>query len=120
MFWQSILFDNFQTHGSGGSRISRRGGGRRPRREGVVDSRVGYVSKILYVETKESGPLGGVPSAAPPLDPPMHGMFTSPRIMSTLLRLNTSHCFLNCSCTTALPCLDMYAGVYEFPEIYNV
>ena len=41
---------------SGGSRISRRG--RRPRRGGV-DSRGGYVSKILYVKTKESGPLVG-------------------------------------------------------------
>ena len=42
---------------SGGSRISRRGGvdlvG------GAVDSRGGYISKILYVEMKESGPLGG-------------------------------------------------------------
>ena len=42
---------------SGGSRISRRwgvdlvGGG--------VDSRGSYISKILYVKTKESGPLGG-------------------------------------------------------------
>ena len=26
---------------------------------GVVDSRGGYVSKILYVKTKELGPLGG-------------------------------------------------------------
>ena len=26
---------------------------------GSVDSRGGYVSKILYVKTKESGPLGG-------------------------------------------------------------
>ena len=51
---------------SGGSRISRRGGG--------VDSRGGYVSKILYVKTKESWPLGwgeGVRRARPPLDPPM-------------------------------------------------
>ena len=48
---------------SGGSRISRRGG-RRPRR-GRIDSRGSYVSKILYVETKESGPLGGVRRNAP-------------------------------------------------------
>ena len=34
------------------------GRGRRPRRGGV-DSRGGYVLKILYVETKESGPFGG-------------------------------------------------------------
>ena len=43
-------------------------GGRGPCRD--VDPRGGYVSKILYVETKESGPLGGV-SWARPLDPPM-------------------------------------------------
>ena len=36
-----------------------RGGGRRPCRGGV-DSRGGYVLKILYVEMKESGPLGGM------------------------------------------------------------
>ena len=37
-------------------------GGRGPRR-GAVDSLGGYVSKILYVKTKELGPLGG---ARPP------------------------------------------------------
>ena len=37
---------------------------------GGVDSRGSYVSKILYVKTKELGPLGGAPGA-PPLDPPM-------------------------------------------------
>ena len=37
---------------------------------GGVDSRGGYVSKILYVETKKSGPLGGVRRSRP-LDPPM-------------------------------------------------
>ena len=31
-----------------------------------ANSRGGYVSKILYVETKESGPLGGRALAAPP------------------------------------------------------
>ena len=35
-----------------------------------VDSRGGYVLKILYVKPKESGPLGGVRRARP-LDPPM-------------------------------------------------
>ena len=53
---------------SGGSRISRRGGvdlvG------GPVDPRGGYVSKILYVKTKESGPVGGARRARPS-DPPM-------------------------------------------------
>ena len=37
---------------------------------GGADSLGSYISKILYVETKESGPLGGVPGARP-LDPPM-------------------------------------------------
>ena len=36
-----------------------------------MDSRGGYVSKILYIKTKESGPFGGVPRARP-LDPPMY------------------------------------------------
>ena len=35
-----------------------------------VDSRGSYVSKILYVKMKESGPLVGV-CRARPLDPPM-------------------------------------------------
>ena len=40
---------------------------------GAVDPRGGYVSKILHVKTKESGPVGGgVRRARPPLDPPMH------------------------------------------------
>ena len=47
------------------------GGGRGPRR-GAVDPRDSYVSKILHVKTKESGPVGGgTPGARPPLDPPM-------------------------------------------------
>ena len=33
---------------------------------GGANSRGGYVSKILYVKTKESGPLGGRAPAAPP------------------------------------------------------
>ena len=40
-------------------------GGRGPRRGGV-DSRSGYVSQILYVKTKESGPLGGSVPGIPP------------------------------------------------------
>ena len=58
------------THTSGGSKISRRRGvdlvG-----EGV-DSRGSYISKILYVKTKELGPLGGARAGRAPLDPPMH------------------------------------------------
>ena len=34
--------------------------------DGVVDFQGGYVSKILYVETKESGPLGGHTPDTPP------------------------------------------------------
>ena len=41
------------------------GGGRGPRRGGM-DSRGGYVSQILHVKTKESGPLGGRAPARPP------------------------------------------------------
>ena len=53
-------------HTSGGSRISRRGGG--------VDSRGSYISKILYVKAKESGPLGGgsVRWASVNVDSPLH------------------------------------------------
>ena len=54
---------------SGGSRISRRGGVDLVR--GAVDPRGGYVSKILYVKTKESGPVGGARARRAPLDPPM-------------------------------------------------
>ena len=53
------------SHTSGGSRISRRGGvdlvG------GAVDPRGGYISKILHVKMKESGPVGGARAErAPP------------------------------------------------------
>ena len=57
---------------SGGSRISLGGvnlvGG-------SVDSQGGYVSTILHIETKESGPLGGVRRARP-LDLPMQVAIT--------------------------------------------
>ena len=62
----SFHLDVVIRYGSGGSRISRRGG---------VDSRGGSVSKILYVEMKKSGPLGtDLHRASPPLDPPMYGV----------------------------------------------
>ena len=38
---------------------------------GAVDPQGGYVSKILHVKMKESGPVGGGARRAPPLDPPM-------------------------------------------------
>ena len=41
--------------------------------QGAVDPQGGYVSKILHVKTKESGPVGGRAPGAPPLDPPMKG-----------------------------------------------
>ena len=41
------------------------GGGRRPRRGGA-DSRGNYVSKILYVKTKESRPIEGRAPGTPP------------------------------------------------------
>ena len=40
---------------------------------GPVDLRGGYVSKILHVKMKESGPVGGGACRVPPLDPPMVG-----------------------------------------------
>ena len=40
-------------------------GGRRPYRGGA-NSRGGYVSKNLYVKTKESGPVGGVRAGGAP------------------------------------------------------
>ena len=55
---------------SGGSRISRRGGGV-DLVGGGVDSRGSYISKFLYVKTKELGPLGGARAGRGPLDPPM-------------------------------------------------
>ena len=45
-------------------------GGREPHRGGV-DSRGSYVSKTLYVEMKESGPLWGEVRRANPIDLPM-------------------------------------------------
>ena len=43
---------------------------------GAVDPRGGYVSKLLHVKTKESGPIGGACAGHTPLDPPMQN-FTS-------------------------------------------
>ena len=57
-------------YSSGGSRISRRGG--LDLVGGAVDSRGGYVSQILYVKTKESGPLGGACAGRAPLNPPTY------------------------------------------------
>ena len=56
-YWWEPYMDYFTWISVAGSRISRRGG-RGPSRGGV-DSQGGYVSKILCVKTKKSGPLGG-------------------------------------------------------------
>ena len=53
---------------SGGSRISREGG--MDLVGGGMDSRGGYVLKILYVKMKESGPLGGRAPGSASVDPP--------------------------------------------------
>ena len=37
----------------------------------------GYILKILYVKTKETGPLGGGVRRARPLDPPMYNELNS-------------------------------------------
>ena len=52
-----VLSNTWLSMGSCGSRISRKGG---------ANSRGGYVSKILYVKTKESGPLGGARAGGAP------------------------------------------------------
>ena len=65
---RSKLHSGYITLSSGGSRISRRGAW--TSYGGGVDFRGGYVSKILCVKTKESGPLGG--RARRPLNPPMY------------------------------------------------
>ena len=46
---------------------------------GAMDPRGGYVSKILHVKMKESGPVGGgARRARPPLDPPMYMVPVAP------------------------------------------
>ena len=58
---------------------------------GAVDPRGGYVSKILHVKTKESGPVGG----ACPLDPPMEIHNELKYMVNQRLKLSTadSHWF---------------------------
>ena len=60
---------------------------------GGVDSRGSYVSKILYVKTKELGPLGGACAGRAPLDPPM---FTE---TWSLLHTNTHVCHFTSLCS---------------------
>ena len=63
------------------SRISHRGG-HRPR-GGGANSRGGYVSKYLYVKTKESGPVGGHVPVAPPGSTTVVSKVLNTRIVST-------------------------------------
>ena len=65
-----MMFNIVNIYYSGGSRISHRGGMDLVR--GAVDPRGGYVSKILHVKMKESGPMGGCVLGVPPLDLPMY------------------------------------------------
>ena len=65
-----IVHSSSFTGCSGGSRISRGGGGGADLVGGGANSRGGYILKNLYVKTKESGPLGGA-HWQHPLDPPM-------------------------------------------------
>ena len=59
-------------------------GGRGPHR-GAVDPRGSYVSKILHVKTKESGPVGGHAGRAL-LDPPMGGIRPLVRALLSLMQ----------------------------------
>ena len=59
--------------------------------QGAVDPRSGYVSKILHVKTKESGPVGGgARRARPPLDPPMR-IYNNTTCSSDLLH---TYCYI--------------------------
>ena len=51
---------------------------------GAVDPRGGYVSKILHVKMKESGPVGGARAGRAPLDPPMKSAAKNPRVFSDM------------------------------------
>ena len=61
---------------------------------GAVDPRGSYVSKILHVKMKESGPVGGGGRAGrAPLDPPMN--------------------------TNVLPTVQSYSGFYNLESEFN-
>ena len=66
-------------------------GGRGPRRGGV-DYRGSYVSKILYVETKESRPFVGRACAGhAPLDPPMDSSCLWSKMLRDMILENVKH-----------------------------
>ena len=52
-----------------------------------MDPRGSYVSKILYVKTKELGPLRGGARRARPLDPPMETLYS---LISLLLKRSSN------------------------------
>ena len=52
---------------------------------GGVDSRGGYVSKILYVKMKELGSLGGARTGHAPLDPPMERLSFCADLSETII-----------------------------------
>ena len=65
-----LLFSCINIIVSGGSRISRRGGGVHLLR-GSVDFRRGHFLVKMYAKTKELGPMGGGGAGHTPLDLPM-------------------------------------------------
>ena len=69
------------------------GEGREPHTGGGVDSRGGYVSKILYVKMKESGPLGGM-CRPHPLDSTPPTLLCIHQAFKTILSLVLSKIFL--------------------------
>ena len=75
-----------------------------------MDSRGGYVSKILYVKTKESGPLvGGGRALGTPLDPPMD---------VALMKIGHESLVNSKALKTSVQCSTGYQDTfYEFSEI---
>ena len=83
---------------------------------GAVDPRGGYVSKILHVKTKESGPVGGGARAgrAPPLDPPMLHMYASAWMMhNCVIYSSRYHNFV--STHTQNACKVLKWGRFRYP-----
>ena len=93
---------------------------------GGANSRGGYVSKNLYVKTKESGPVGGARQRRP-LDPPLYvvnELFKYTRHQTN----NTCPCLpeLDCKCTyrvwvipVSKVLISRYRSVTEFKRIFS-
>ena len=77
---------------------------------GGMDSRYGYVSKILYVKTKESGPLGGVRRARS-LDWPMQkSMRMTEAVLSSLKKnciYHSYYCGKHCMTMRVIRCVHL-------------